>query len=160
MMLRGRHGDREEDSMVLRGVTATKFYYPPYDYRCPSSPLLQARLSITEEMIVAWNFDEIAPEVFLEELHTACEVVLDELVNKPSKRLSFAELVDKANEAGLLVQREDWPDPAKLLIELKDLRKNVRHRAAKGAQPWLEKKWEYVAVLLETLAEEVERNAT
>jgi hypothetical protein len=77
MMLRGRNSAKEEDYMVLRGVAATKYYYAPYNYRCPSSPILQARLSITEEMIVAWNFDEIAPEVFLEELHSASELGVD-----------------------------------------------------------------------------------
>jgi hypothetical protein len=97
------------------------------------------------------------------------QLALDELVNGPTKKLSFAELVDRADKAGLLAHDEYAPDPAKLLIELKDLRKNVRHRAAEGARPWLEKEWEggqrapvweYVAVLLERLVDEVERNAT
>jgi hypothetical protein len=25
--------------MVLRGVAETRYYYPPYDYECPSSPV-------------------------------------------------------------------------------------------------------------------------
>ena len=60
--------------MVLRGVTQTRYYYPPYGYDCPTSPRLYARLSITEELLVAWVFDEIALEILLEELHTACEL--------------------------------------------------------------------------------------
>jgi hypothetical protein len=69
MMLKGRHVE-QENPIVLRGVTETNYYYSPYDYDCPSSPRLHARLSITENLIVAWNFEEIAPEVLLEELHT------------------------------------------------------------------------------------------
>jgi hypothetical protein len=110
MMLRGRSDD-QDGCMVLRGVAKTKHYYPPYEYECPSSPRLHARLSITENLLVAWNFDEIAPEVLLEELHTACELVLDELVNKRSKKLSFAELVTSADQAGLLSTRSTGRPP-------------------------------------------------
>jgi hypothetical protein len=88
MALRGRHTN-QEGCMVLRGVTRTKYYYQPYDYDCASSPRLHARLSITEDLLVAWNFNEIAPEVLLEELHTACELTLEELVNKRSKKVSL-----------------------------------------------------------------------
>lgn len=86
MMLRGRDVS-QDDGMVLRGVAETRYYYPPYDYECPSAPRPHTRISITEELLVAWNFDEIAPKVLLEELHTACELVLEELVNKRSKKL-------------------------------------------------------------------------
>lgn len=150
LMLRGRDTD-QEGCMVLRGVAKTKHYYPPYEYECPSSPRLHARLSITEDLLVAWNFDEIAPEVLLEELHTACELVLDELVNKRSKKLSFAELVTSADQAGLLQHSINGAPAAQLLADLKDLRKDVRHRAAEGARPWLTEHWEDVAICLERL---------
>lgn len=150
MMLRGRHVNQDR-RMVLRGVTETWYYYPPYDYDCPSSPRLHARLSITEDLLVAWNFDEIAPEVLLEELHTACELILDELVNKRSKKLSFAELITSADEAGLLQHSNGELPPVRLLTDLKDLRKNVRHRATEGAHPWLNEYWEDVAICLERL---------
>ena len=74
-----------------------------------------------------------SPEVLLEELHTACELVLEELVNKRAKKVSFADLVAKADRAGLLDARPDETPPGLLLISLKDLRKDVRHRAAEGA---------------------------
>jgi len=154
MMLRGRHVNQDR-RMVLRGVAATRYRYPPYDYECPSSPRLHARLSITEDLLVAWNFGEIAPEVFLEELHTACELVLNELVNKRSKKLSFDELIASADEAGLLQHSNDETPPVWLLRELKDLRKNVRHRAAEGAHALLNKYWEDVAICLERLVRHV-----
>lgn len=154
MMLRGRHVS-QEGPMLLRGVTDTHYYYPPYDYDCPSSRRLHARLSITEELIVGWNFKEIAPEVLLEELHTACELLLEELVNKRAKRLSFAQLVAEANDSGLLVSLEGQTSPVALLTELKDLRKDVRHRAAEGSRVWLDDHWEDVAILIERLVHRV-----
>jgi len=179
MMLRGRHVE-QDGPMLLRGVADTYYCYPPYDYSCPGSRRLQARLSITEELIVGWNFEEIAPEVLLEELHTACELVLEELVNRRAKRLSFAQLIATANDSGLLdsglldsgLPDSGLPDsglllslvgettPAvALLTELKDLRKDVRHRAAEGARPWLNDHWEEVAILLERLVSRVTSRA-
>jgi hypothetical protein len=152
MMLRGRDTD-QEGCMVLGGVARTTYYYPPYKYDCPSSPRLHARLSITQDLLVAWNFDEIAPEVLLEELHTACELVLEELVNKRSKKLSFAQLVTSADQASLLQQMTDGAPTTQLLTELKDLRKEVRHRAAAGAHAWLTEHWEDVAICLERLVQ-------
>jgi hypothetical protein len=159
MMLRGRHV-WQEGPMLLRGVADTFYCYPPYDYNCPGALRLQARLSITEDLIVGWNFAEIAPEVLLEELHTACELVLEELVNKRAKRLSFAELIARAKDSGLLDPSplaSLWPETPSvtLLTELKDLRKEVRHRAAGGSWPWLDEHWEEVAILLERLVSRV-----
>ncbi|MEV6406628.1 hypothetical protein AB0M58_27440 [Streptomyces bobili] len=155
MMLRGRHVE-QDDPMVLRGVAATSYYYSPYEYECPSSPRLHARLSITTDLIVAWNFAEIAPEVLLEELHTACELVLEELVNRRAKKLSFAQLISAADEADLFRHSSDQAVPTTdLLTELKDLRKDVRHRAAEGADVWLDKHWENVAMCLECLVHHV-----
>ncbi len=135
----------------------TRWYYPPYDYDCPDYPRLHARLSTTEEVLVGWNFDEIAPAVMLEELHTACELVLEETVNRRSKRLSFAELVAAAEDADVFCQPEGETSPASLLIALKDLRKDVRHRAAEGAHEWLVAHWEEVAILLERLVDGLNR---
>lgn len=100
MMLRGRD-TKGHGCMTLRGVAGTTYYFPPYDYECPSAPRLHARLSITVDLLVAWNFGEIAPEVLLEEIHTACELALDELVNKRSKKVSFAQLVDAPEKVHL-----------------------------------------------------------
>jgi hypothetical protein len=149
---------RSDDTQTLRGVSATALYFLPYDYECPTHPVLDARLRITADLIVSWNFGEVAAEVLLEELHTACELVLDEAVNPRSKRLSFAELVDGAAQAGLLRPDEFVSDPVELLTELKDLRKNVRHRAAEGSSAWLSEHWEHVAITLERLVSALNRS--
>jgi hypothetical protein len=146
--------------MSLRGVTTTRYYYPPYKYECPSSPRLHSRLSITEDLLVAWYFDKVAPEVLIEELHTACELVLEELVNKRAKKLSFAQLVVAASEAGVLGSDRNETSPAQLLTDLKDLRKNVRHRAADGALSWLNDHCEDVAICIERLVSHVNQNSS
>ena len=143
--------------MALRGVAETRWRFPPYDYGCPSFPNLLARLTVTEDIIVAWNFNEIAPEVLLEELHTACELVLEELVNRRSKRMSFAELVATADERGALRDASPGLSGAALLTQLKDLRKDVRHRGASGAADWLELHWEDVAKSLECIVDRLNR---
>lgn len=149
LMLRGRHVD-EDRILPLKGVADTRYYYAPYEFECPAYPGLHARLSVTLEVIVSWEFGEIAAEVLLEELHTACELVLDAAVNTGSKKLSFAELVDRADDAGLLTSQLTNTGAA-LLTDLKDLRKKVRHRAAKGAAPWVANHCEEIAILLERL---------
>ena len=104
---------------------------------------------------MAWAFDEITPEVLLEELHTACELVLEELINRRSKRLRFAELVASAERADLLCTLTNGKPAGQLLAELKGLRKNVRHRAADGAGSWLTEHGEDVAICLEPLVQHV-----
>lgn len=156
LMVRGRHVDQNA-TMALRGVAETRWRFPPYDYDCPAFPSLWARLIVTEDLIVAWNFNEIAPEVLLEELHTACELVLEELVNRRSKRLSFAELVAAADKGGALRHADSGLSGAALLTQLKDLRKGVRHRGASGAADWLGQHWEDVAMLLEHLVDRLNR---
>jgi hypothetical protein len=94
-------------------------------------------------------------EVFLKELHTACELLLEGTVNRRSKRLSFAEPITCADNAGVfanhvaLGRRGDGMTPVELLVQLKDLRKEVRHRTASGSHEWLAEHSDEVALLLE-----------
>jgi hypothetical protein len=156
LMLRGRD-TTPDDVMVLRAVKEASSYFSPFEYECPATTRLHARLSITQELLVSWCFEEVAAEVVLEELHTACELVLEQLVNNRSKKLSFAELVAAADSAGFLSSVPLNPAPASLLLGLKDLRKDVRHRAAQGAAVWLDRHWEDVALCLERLVTLVNR---
>ncbi|WP_156401652.1 hypothetical protein [Agromyces sp. Soil535] len=154
LMLRGRNMSAPPRVRKLHSITDTTLYFPPYEYECPSFSQLHARLLITEEVLVAWAFEEVAAETLLEELHTAVELVLEELVNRRSKRLSFAQLVGAATDAGHLQDSE-----RDLVLALKDLRKEVRHRAANGARDWAEEHWEDVALCVEKLVARLNRNA-
>jgi len=133
---------------------------------------LQARLSTTAELMADWHFGEVAPPVLLEELHTAAELILEQLVNRGSGRRSFQELVDLAvgarvfrpypDDLGLTARYR--PDAVAssveatsrdLLLSLKDVRKDVRHRGADGAHAWLDQNFWEAASLLERMAAQV-----
>jgi len=157
---------RTDATIVWRGVSRTRYYFTPYELAPENfaegdvAADLAIRLRITESIIIDWFFERTPGAVLLEELHTASELVLEYLVNQRSKRLSFAELVDRARAQGLL----DWPlpevaemmgapkDAVSLLLELKDFRKEARHRASRAFEPWLKENWEAVAIVLERLA--------
>jgi hypothetical protein len=133
------------------------------------NPALQARLSVTSELMADWHFGEVAPPVLLEELHTAAELILEELVNRRSKRHSFQELVELAvkacvfspypHDAGLTARYRAGAgcspfeaDRRDLLVSLKNVRKEVRHRGADSAQAWLDQNFWDVASLLEAMS--------
>jgi hypothetical protein len=129
---------------------------------------LIVRQRITESVIIDWYFERAPGAVLLEELHTACELLLEYLVNQRSKRLSFAELVQAADGEGLL----DWPVPEnirelvgapaagrELLLTLKDFRKEARHRTGREFDPWLRENWEAVVLMIERLAAQAGRQA-
>lgn len=62
---------------------------------------LSNRLSVTESVMASWLLEEIAPEVVLEEMHTAAELLLMQFCNK-RRAPAFAELVEEADTAGHL----------------------------------------------------------
>lgn len=69
------------------------------------APHLMDRLLVTTDLLASWHFDEVAPEVLLEEMHTAAELMLKSFGIPRAKRMSFAELVDAAHEEGRGSQR-------------------------------------------------------
>jgi len=162
--LYGRGRDIHSDGpWQWRGATQAKSYFSPYDATDRSThPTLDARLAVTESILIDWCFERVPAVVLLEELHTACELLLEHLINQRSKRRSFAELVDLADGAGLLrhpmfepgALARDAPteNGRDLLLQLKDYRKNARHRADTTFEQWLTASWETVALLIEHLA--------
>jgi hypothetical protein len=66
-------------------------------------PDLAARLGVTEEIMASWALDEVAPEVVLEELHTAAELILMRLLGK-RRGPTFADLVAAARSSGYMQQ--------------------------------------------------------
>lgn len=131
--------------------------------------LIQTRMLTTSEIMASWHFDEVAPEVLLEELHTAAELMLASAVNRRAKKLSFAELVAVARGQGLFSPYAGQPDlvashrateqgqkaeaaTAALLLTMKDVRKQARHAGRAGAKAWLDEHFWEVAATLERLA--------
>jgi hypothetical protein len=118
-------------------------------------------------MLVDWEFDEIAPEVMLEELHTAFELTLRRVANRRYKRQgSFRELVEMVDAApdGLSVpllrvnkyslRGSQGPEVTyrELLISLNDARSPSRHSGRATAEQWLLDYGLAAAELLEYLA--------
>jgi len=152
---------RSDATRLWRGVSETRYYFTPFELSPPETTSdLAARLMVTEGVIVDWWFERTPDVVLLEELHTACELMLEHLVNQRSKRLSFAELVAEADGAGLLnsprlparIPGTRATDAKQLLIELKDYRKDARHRGDRSFEPWLKENWEGIVLLIERLA--------
>lgn len=153
MYLRGR--DTEEDGILdLHGVTKTRYWFALVDEIDSDilSPNVQARLIVTNSVVVGWHLGDFPPEVVLEELHAACELVLDDLFNRRSKKLSFAQLLDAAEVEGAFQPWHGVDPPVRQVLEdLKDLRKSVRHRAASGAAVWTTDHADSVTTILERL---------
>jgi hypothetical protein len=130
-------------------------------------PDLAARLGVTEEIMASWVLDEVAPEVVLEEMHTAAELMLMRLMGK-RRAPAFAELVEAAKKAGHLemplafaydLDLEDsgrFDHAADLLTSLKDHRKRTKHQGTDEARAWLDKHFWAAGAVLEHLARQVE----
>lgn len=159
----------------LRSRSQPPWSLAPHLLESPNAPDLADRLVATERMLVDWQFDEVAPEVMIEELHTAFELCLGRVLYGRYRRdRSFQQLVDKAASEGHFDQaplrqfmpgydewmqrvRQELPSPGsfacELLITLKDARKVARHQGQNSAQAWLHE-WVWpAATLLEDLAE-------
>lgn len=121
---------------------------------------LQERLHVTMNLMASWHLGEVAPEVLVEELHTAAELMMEAISNRRAKRLSFRELVEQTFPLDGIAEEPEWrqrrrEEEIEVLLALKDLRKRVRHRGESGAQEWLEEHFWDVGLLLERLVERV-----
>ncbi|MDQ4145841.1 MAG: hypothetical protein M3198_19260 [Actinomycetota bacterium] len=158
---------RPEDWIPTLRARREPIYALPHTLLAPKAPRLQQRLLVTMDLLASWHYEEVSPEVLLEEIHTAAELILEASVNRRAKKLSFAQLVERAERAGLLagpwvetvvagtrdpsVERyadEETRREKDLLLSLKDARKRVRHRGETGAKGWLDANfWDAVQVL-------------
>lgn len=147
--------DFHPDGWVPRLVSRSN---PPWEttvfgFAAPNAPDLETRLDVTAQMLVSWEFNEVAPEVVLEELHTAAELTLKRVLwGRYRHQGSFAETVDLAEERGKLglpgarvnrrslraVEHDKQVTVHDLLISLKDARKVARHEARDTSLTWLQ----------------------
>jgi hypothetical protein len=124
-------------------------------------PELINRLSVSEAIISAWCVDEVAPEVVLEELQTAAELLLKKNLGMPEK-IRFPELVKHARRRRFLRGdplinnyriAEDALTPQQLLKSLGEVRNGSKHGGKSGAREWLEKHFWAATAVLESLSE-------
>jgi hypothetical protein len=170
---RGSLYDRHPEEWVpILRARRSAISVPPHFLETPKAPRLQDRLFITADLLTAWHFGEVAPEVLLEEIHTAAELLLTGWVGSRRNDLSFKDLVQRAATAGILrfpfLFPADWPEvrdvgpdqlkrlsterARELLLSMKDQRKHSKHRGAAGAQEWLDQHFWHVVGVLEYLA--------
>jgi hypothetical protein len=109
-------------------------------------------MQVTMHMLASWHYDEVAPEVLLEEMHTAAELMLKSMVLPVKRKSTFAELVNAATDAGNIGVGHRG-----VLLSLKDARRFVKHSNANNARAWLRRNFWEAAEALERLAEQTAR---
>jgi hypothetical protein len=152
-------------------------YMLPHDLFTHGAPSLQDRLFITMEMLASWHFDEIAPEVLVEEVHTASELLLRRSVKGAEDRQKFPDLVKEARRQELLhssperrnlppkivkrlpgLSRNEYSDLVQdygrdLLLELSGVRNSHRHQGiGPDSRAWLSAHFWEITRLLERLS--------
>lgn len=165
----GMYDRYEDDWLPTLRARREPAYVLPHQLYCEVE-WLSDRLAVTMDLLASWHFGEVAPPVLVEEMHTAAELLLTELLPKRAKRLSFAEMVEAALAAGQLArvdvgsleryrQGKSYADQELeskgLLLSLKDVRKGVRHRGAGDAEAWLKENFWQTAAALEQLSSRV-----
>ncbi|MFG3422087.1 hypothetical protein [Micromonospora sp. NPDC048063] len=122
---------------------------------------LADRLTVTLDTISAWAFDDTAPEVVLEELHTAATLLLMRRLGL-RRAPAFSELVEREVAAGGLNQGlwfadyssfDDAPTMGDLLLDLKTVRARSKHQGSRESREWLDRNFWGSIVTLEYLAE-------
>ena len=162
----GGYGSGEDEEQVphLRPMTHVGFQWVPHLITYPAAKHIDQRLAVTEKFCVDWYFGEIPGPTMLEELHTASELLLSHAVGDTENRGHFPGLVDRAASAGLLDRCVQLPtrgnlvarDRAqRLLQEMSDVRREVRHRGDPSAEAWLRTNFSALVYILETISEEV-----
>lgn len=161
LFLEGRDLSRDEGTQVLRARPALSTYYPLYDFvdGTNGSEALRARLRVTEDVVTDFGLGRYPPQVLLEELHTALEQTLRELLPSGPKRANWPTLLDGAQHAGFLSWSEsDWyrvvqhrHSDSRLLADLTKRRNINKHRRSDPTDPWLGEHWDCVGYLLERL---------
>lgn len=168
LFLRGRDVNLGEDVQEYRPHKAATLYYGVYDLAWGGSNVsdLWARLRITESLLADYGLGRLPPVVLLEELHTACELTLKELIDGGEDRKNFWQLVAEADNRGYLPSSGQFPNMGldscdhsgrEILIMLKDWRKDARHKNEGDFEAWLARHWECIALLVEQLARRLSR---
>lgn len=161
----GRDVNLGDDLQTLREVKELRLYYPVYEFSPGAStpPILQARLRITEDVVTDFGLGRVEPVMLMEELHTAMEQTLRELLPQVPQNARWPTLVDRAEQAGHLSgntgrsQLEGVPghshtDRDLLLSEGINTRRNrAKHGGGDPDDPWISDHWECLSLLLERL---------
>lgn len=155
----------EDEIPHLQPRPRVEFQWVPHLISYPAVPRVDARLAITERFCVDWYFGEVPGPTMLEELHTAAELLLSFAVGEAGSQKAFSTIVSDAAKAGLLRRCVQLGEPGvpfdpdevatSLLLSLKEVRREVRHRADPRADEWLRSNFFDVVYVLEMVSEVV-----
>jgi hypothetical protein len=116
LFLRGRDSRIEKPLQTLRSAKQTALYFPVYGFAEAASvaPVLQTRLYITEEILADFALGRVEGLVLLEELHTAAEQIMRELLDKTDKQNLSQALVTAGQQLGRAIRsnpsKMSWPE--------------------------------------------------
>ncbi|QMV22996.1 hypothetical protein GQS52_15800 [Streptomyces sp. SCUT-3] len=124
---------------------------------------LGMRLVVAQTVMAAWCIQEVEPEVVIEELHTAAELMLKRITQMPD-RTKFPDLIREARRKRVFSAEPMtfvYADPKRALTVqqlLKSLlreRNESKHGGRSQAESWLEENFWPIADLLESLSAQV-----
>lgn len=160
---------------TLRGKSKPAYIFPHDIYPNRAIKLVD-RMKVTMEMLASWHFGEVSPDVLIEEVHTAAELLMRSALGPDSVRMSFPQLISASHRRQILRTYTDFSDPLDLrvlkhggvealenhlrlrgrdtLSSLKFLRNKTKHAGGDGAKSWLDENFWNIASVLERLAGE------
>lgn len=160
---------------TLRGKKKP-IYSMPHDIFPYKAIKLANRMSVTMEMLASWHFNEVSPEVLMEEIHTAAELLMRSALGATSKPMSFPQLIAASHRRKFLRAHSDYDDPIAMkkfresgiegvyeylgwkaketLGSLRIARNQIKHAGGEGAKIWLDNNFWDVVSILEVLSYE------
>jgi hypothetical protein len=154
----------------LREVTDTSLYYPVYEFTNDRirSENLRARLRITEDVVTDFALGRLERVVVMEELHTALEQSMRELLPDASQWTKWPKLVELAGKAGhldldrLAYAAGDQHTPENLLLDegINKRRNAAKHRDGDPDDSWITDHWQCLAMLLEHLVDNLAKQGS
>ena len=163
LFLRGRDLGSEGRILKLREVADTSLYYPVYQFTNDggTSANLRARLRITEDVVTGFGLERVERVVVMEELHTALEQTMRELLRDAGRKTNWPTLVKMATAAGYLdmdrlfygTAHRHTTDDLLLATGINKRRNAAKHREGDPNDLWISEHWECLAMLVEHLVD-------
>lgn len=161
LFLRGRDLGTEGEVLKLCEVADTSLYCPVYEFTSDgvASANLRARLRVTEDVVTGFGLERVERVVVMEELHTALEQTMRELLQDADRNTKWPALVRMATEAGYLdmdrlfysTTHTHTTDDLLLETGINRRRNAAKHREGNPNDHWISGHWECLAMLIEHL---------
>ncbi|WNI16260.1 hypothetical protein [Actinacidiphila sp. ITFR-21] len=156
---------RDENWFVpkLRALKASSVWPVHSLWPASDDQELGNRLIVAQTVMAAWCVEEVAPEVVIEELHTAAELMLKRITGMPD-RTKFPDLIREARRMKALrtdplifnyKEAKTALTPQQLLKSLLRERNSTKHGGSSQAAKWLDNHFWATAGVLEAMSASV-----